>query len=146
MENNKVNELMGTTIEKIKTMVDVNTAMGDPIKLDNGVTIIPVNRVGYSFGTGGSDIPSKHATGLFGGGAGASVTVTPTAFVVVTGSDVKVIQVEPFVSSVDRAIQNVPDIVDKLSSLFTKNKGSDEKAQESTDATANADNEEKQDA
>lgn len=124
MSDNKVNNLLGGTMEKIKEMVDVNTVIGDPISTPDGTTIIPVSRVNYGFASGGSDIPSKSqpSAGLFGGGSGAGVTITPIAFLVISGGNVKVIQIEPFTSSVDRIIQSAPDVVDKITSVFKTKK------------------------
>lgn len=122
MSENNVNNLLGGTMEKIKQMIDVNTVIGDQINTPDGTTIIPISRVNYGFAAGGSDIPSKAqpASGLFGGGSGAGVTITPIAFLVISGGNVRVIQIEPFSSSVDRVIQSVPDVVDKITSVFKK--------------------------
>ena len=73
MSENKVNNLLGVSMDKIKEMVDVNTVIGDPITAPNGTTVIPVSRVSYGFAGGGSDLPSKAQPekGLFAGGSGA---------------------------------------------------------------------------
>ncbi len=117
----KVNSLLETTVDKIKSVIDVNTVIGDQIITPDGTVIIPISRVNYGFAAGGSDLPSK-TPGLFGGGSGAGVTITPIAFLSVSNGNVRVIQVEPFISSVDRAIQTAPDVVDKITSLFKKDK------------------------
>lgn len=117
----KVNSLLETTVDKIKSVIDVNTVIGDQIVTPDGTVIIPISRVNYGFAAGGSDLPSK-TPGLFGGGSGAGVTITPIAFLSVSNGNVRVIQVEPFISSVDRAIQTAPDVVDKITSLFKKDK------------------------
>ncbi len=117
----KVNSLLETTVEKIKSVVDVNTVIGDQIITPDGTVIIPISRVNYGFAAGGSDLPSK-TPGLFGGGSGAGVTITPIAFLSVSNGNVRVIQVEPFISSVDRAIQTAPDVIDRITSLFKKDK------------------------
>ncbi len=117
----KVNSLLETTVDKIKSVIDVNTVIGDQIITPDGTVIIPISRVNYGFAAGGSDLPSK-TPGLFGGGSGAGVTITPIAFLSVSNGNVRVIQVEPFISSVDRAIQMAPDVVDKITSLFKKDK------------------------
>lgn len=121
MSENKVNGLLETVIKKVKESVDVNTVIGDQIHTPDGTTIIPVSRVNYGFAAGGSDLPSK-TPGQFGGASGAGITITPIAFLVVNNGNVKVLQVEPFVSPVDRAIQSAPDVIDKLTSLFKKDK------------------------
>ena len=59
MNNSSVSDILGISMEKIKQMADVNAIIGEPIKLDDGTTIIPVSKVSYGFASGGSDVPSK---------------------------------------------------------------------------------------
>ena len=68
------NGILSTTIEKVRDLVDVSTIIGEPIKVDGGVTIIPVSKVTYGFASGGSDFPSKNNKDIFGGGGGADPT------------------------------------------------------------------------
>ena len=76
--------LLGTSIEKIKDLVDVSTIIGDPIVISDKLQVIPVSKVSYGFATGGSDFPTrKAASEIFGGGGGAGITITPVAFLVV---------------------------------------------------------------
>ena len=120
MSDNQVNNLLGVTMDKIKQMVDVNTVIGDPVTTPDGTTVIPVSRVSYGFASGGSDLPSKAqpSAGLFAGGAG--ITISPIAFLTIHQGNVRVLQIEPYLSSVDRALEKVPDVVDKVTSLFQK--------------------------
>ena len=122
MSENQVNNLLGVTMDKIKQMVDVNTVIGSPVTTPDGTTVIPVSRVSYGFDPGGSDLPSKTqpAAGLFAGGSGAGITISPIAFLTIHEGHVRVLQIEPYLSSVDRALEKVPDVVDKLSALFQK--------------------------
>ena len=85
-------------------------------------TVIPVSRVSYGFASGGSDLPSKAqpASGLFAGGSGAGITISPIAFLAIHEGHVRVLQIEPYQSSVDRALEKVPDVVDKITALFQK--------------------------
>ena len=130
MSEHKVNALLGGTMEKIKELVDVNTVIGDQITTADGTVIIPVSRVNYGFASGGTDLPSKAqpAKELFGGGSGAGITITPIAFLVIANGNVRVIQIEPFSSSVDRVIQSVPDVVDKISTIVENFKNKDSSA------------------
>lgn len=125
MNENKVNQLLGVSMDKIKEMVDVNTVIGDPITTPDGTTIIPVSRVSYGFGAGGSDLPSKNvpSTGLFAGGSGAGITISPIAFLVISNGNVRMMQVEPYVSSMDRIVATAPEMVDKIANFFKKDKG-----------------------
>ena len=69
-----LNDLMDTTMDKIRDMVDSNTIIGEPIQTPDGVTVIPVSRVSFGFGAGGGDY-GKTDTAHFGGGAGAGVGI-----------------------------------------------------------------------
>lgn len=128
MSDNQVNNLLGVTMDKIKQMVDVNTVIGSPVTTPDGTTVIPVSRVSYGFASGGSDLPSKTqpAAGLFAGGSGAGITISPIAFLTIHQGNVRVLQIEPYLSSVDRALEKVPDVVDKVTSLFQKEDGKEE--------------------
>ena len=136
MSENQVNNLLGVTMEKIKEMVDVNTVIGSPVTTPDGTTVIPVSRVSYGFASGGSDLPSKAqpSSGLFAGGSGAGITISPIAFLTIREGHVRVLQIEPYLSSVDRALEKVPDVVDKFSALFQK--GSTDKAAPLSDMPA----------
>ena len=47
MERHPIESLMGTSMENIKDMVDVNTVVGDPVMAQDGSTIIPISRVSF---------------------------------------------------------------------------------------------------
>lgn len=124
MTEHPVNDLMGSTMEKIKAMVDANTVVGQPIVTDD-VTIIPVSRVSFGFASGGSDFVSKHqkpgGNNAFGGGSGAGVNVEPLAFLIVRGDNVRLLPVMPPPGgAIDRAIDMVPEVVDKITNFVEK--------------------------
>ena len=91
--NNNVEGLMGVSVEKIRELVDANTVVGTPIAMPDGVTLIPVSKVSYGFASGGSDLPSKSTAGLFGGGAGAGINITPVAFISIREGQVNILPV-----------------------------------------------------
>ena len=130
MSANNVNGLLGVSMDKIKEMVDVNTVVGDPITTPEGTTVIPISRVNYGFAAGGP------ARGLCAGGRGGGVTVSPVAFLSIHNGNVRVIQIEPYFSPVDRALEKIPDIADMLGSLFKKEKEAGEIVQEPARAAA----------
>jgi len=123
--DDKVKELVKTSLDKIKELSDADTIIGDPIKLDN-VTIIPVSKVSYGFASGGSDLPSKHGTGYFGGGTGGGVTIQPIAFIAAADGDVKLLQINQDKSSAGAIVNLVPELFDKVQGLFSKKKDKDD--------------------
>ncbi len=129
--NHPLSEMMSASMSKIREMVDVNTVIGDPIVTEGGVTIIPVTKVSIGYGGGGSDFATKNypanRDNAFGGGAGAGVTITPVAFLVVRGDNVRMLPVaEPASTSVDRLIEQLPDLIDKLQSFVESRKAAKE--------------------
>ena len=126
MEKHPINDLMATTMEKMREMVDTNTIVGQPITTPDGVTLIPVSRMSFGFGSGGGDYNTKHNTGKnasFAGGSGAGVDIAPIAFLVVKDGFVRVLPVAvPPASTIDRVIDMAPDIVEKVEKFISKNK------------------------
>ena len=127
MSDTAIKGIMDVTMDKIRTMVDADTIIGKEITLENGIVIIPVSKISFGFASGGSDFPSKTNAQLFGGGAGAGVSVTPTAFIVINGSDVRMLQINKNPSSTDKAIDLIPALFDKVTALFKKDKDEEEK-------------------
>ncbi|MBQ3884942.1 MAG: sporulation protein YtfJ [Ruminococcus sp.] len=139
MSENKtqVNELLGISMEKIKEMADVNSIIGEPIKLDDGTTIIPISKVSYGFASGGSDLPSKYDKNLFGGGAGAGVSIKPEGFLVISATGVpRMVQIQAATDPLSIAIDKAPGVIDMISGFINKKK--DEKADKAVE-TANSD-------
>ena len=126
MNEHPIEGLMDVTLEKIKSMVDSNTIIGNPINMPDGTLILPVSKVSFGFASGGSDFPSKTSKQLFGGGGGACVSISPIAFLVVRGNSVRMLQLADTSNSVDRAIGMMPEMVDKVADLFGKNKKDDD--------------------
>ena len=121
MNEHPLNDLMNSTMEKIRAMADANTVVGQPI-ITEEVTIIPVSRVSLGVGVGGS--ASKHqkpgADNAFGGGSGAGISMDPIAFLIVRGDNVRLLPVIPPSGPLDRVIDVVPEVVDKITDFVEK--------------------------
>ena len=50
-----IENIMGTTMENLKEMIDVSTVVGAPVSAGEGVTVIPVSRVSVGFVAGGGE-------------------------------------------------------------------------------------------
>ncbi len=112
-----LSDFMGTNFEKVKSMVDANMVVGDPIVTPDGATILPISRIHVGIGGGGTEITIKNMTGQypFGGGAGAGVSVTPVAFLIIRQGAVRMLPIaEPASSTIDRLLDAVPDLIDKI--------------------------------
>ena len=115
-----LSDMMRNTMEKIREMVDTNTIVGQPITTPDGVTLIPISKVSFGFGSGGGDY-GKAPKENFGGGSAAGVKIDPVAFLVIKDGVTRVMPVAvPPVSTMDRVVEMVPDIMDKVEKYFDK--------------------------
>lgn len=123
MSEHPIQSLMTETMEKIKKMVDVDTIIGSPITTPDGTTVIPVSKVTFGFGSGGSDFISRNAKEsapvCFGGGGGAGVTVSPVCFLIINKLGASILPINAQAeTSVDRLIEMLPSAVNKVSSFM----------------------------
>ncbi len=125
MKEQSAEKILASTIEKVRDLVDVSTIIGEPIKVDDNVTIIPVSKVTYGFASGGSDFPSKNNVELFGGAGGAGVTINPVAFLVINKGEVSLKHITAADNAAERAVNLVPEMFDKVTNLVNRNKKSD---------------------
>ena len=130
MKETPVNKIMENTLEKMRQMVDVSTIIGEPM-VTGSTTLIPVSKVSYGFTSGGTDLPSKQNKELFGGAGGGGITISPVAFIVIQKDKVRMMQINNYTSSADRAISMIPELVDQMSQLV---KAKDEVAEEDKEA------------
>ena len=129
--NNNISELLTASMEKIQKMVDVNTIIGQPVSLGDGVTIVPITKIHIGMGGGGTDFATKSALSAkkdpFGGGLGAGVSIDPVAFLIIKGDSVRMLPVaEPASTTVDRIVEQAPDLIDKLADFLDGRKAKDE--------------------
>ena len=124
-QKNSITEVMQASMAKIREMVDSNTIVGEPITTPDGVTLIPVSRLSFGFGCGGGDY-GKQGTQM-GAGAGAGVRVEPMAFLVVKDGVTRMLPVAaPAITTVDRAIELVPQVLDRVESFIDRKKAEKE--------------------
>ena len=125
--NHPINEVLQTTMNKIREMVDANTVVGQPITTQDGVTLIPISRVSFGFGGGGTTFTfgkkrAEPADPNLGAGIGAGVKIDPVAFLIVKDGVTRVMPVAaPPLNTVDRVVEMVPNVVDQVSGLIEKN-------------------------
>lgn len=121
-----IESLMITSMTSIESMVDVNTIIGESIVTPDNTTIIPLSKVCFGFAAGGSEFNSnrlnkytENAKLPFGGGSGAGVNITPVGFLVIKDGTAKVLNVDG-INVVDRAVDMIPDIINKIDGLINK--------------------------
>ena len=142
MENHPIENLMRSTMENIRDMIDVNTIIGDPIETKDGSVMIPISKVSFGFASGGSEFESKYDATQnvkfpFGGGCGAGVSVKPVAFLVAKNDTIRLLSID-HENTYDRIIDTIPQVMDMLKSLSKdkdKDKAKDKKSKNNIEET-----------
>lgn len=130
---NSLQELMNETLAGLKTAMAANTIIGQPIQTDE-VTLIPVSRLSFGVACGGSDFATKASVANFGGGSASSAKVEPVAFLVVRGDSVRLLSVDPPVgNTVDRIVDAVPEVIDKVTAFIEQQQDRKDKKAEQAD-------------
>lgn len=119
---NKTQSVLNGALDGIRKLVDVDTVIGEPMKVGEEITLIPISKVTCGFAGGGSGFGGNPQNEHFGGGAGGCVRVTPVCFLVVKGENVRMLPVAESSTAVDRLVDLVPDVVDKLTALIKDKK------------------------
>lgn len=137
---NKLGDITKTSLESIRSMLDANTIIGDPIETASGTCIIPISKISVGYASGGVDYLKKDAPvsngkpvyNNFGGGGGTGITVTPVAFLVVSADgNVNILNVNApaapaaaaptdTVSQVVGFLERSPDLIDRIKGVLGK--------------------------
>jgi len=157
MAEHPLQGLMTTAMENLKEMIDVNTIVGDPVETPDGSIIIPVSRVGFGYAAGGTDFAAevfekrrkngqsggeKYGRGSgeekngkggdfpFGGGSGGGVSITPVAFLVVSGKGIRLLNLDGSTHLLDRLIDFAPGLMERLQEVARGRRRSEESRME----------------
>ena len=139
----KLQDVIQTSLQNIKTLIDTNTIIGTPINHPSGTVIIPVSKVAMAYATGGLDYVGKTDPNAkpqnFGAGGGTGITVQPIGMLCVDkNGNVELINIgvknptDPMEQLSD-IIDRSPEIIAKIKALFAKNKTEEEETEEETE-------------
>jgi sporulation protein YtfJ len=135
MADMPLSDVIRTSLENIKKVLDGNTVIGEPITVLEDTAIVPVSKISVGFASAGAEYNGKKEakTKNFGGGGGTGVTLTPVCFIVVNRSgDIKMLNVDAnsgysgnegfvgIVNAVDELINKAPGMVEKVKDMFAK--------------------------
>lgn len=136
MAEHPIQDIMRTTMENIKEMIDVNTIVGDAVETSEGSVIIPISKVSFGFVSGGGDYNASSGKNRdsvsnsdttqngkfpFAGGTGAGVTVQPVAFLVVGKEQIRLLPVL-YNNVVDRLVDAVPQLLNEVKGFMKRDR------------------------
>ena len=121
-----IENIIESSIEQIKRMVDVNTVIGDAVTTADGTMLLPVSRVCIGFATGGGEYEagdkrsrcarSSENSGIsdanypFSGATAVGMSLKPLAFLSVEQGNVRVLPAAPE-SALDKLADLVPQML-----------------------------------
>ncbi len=123
MDKNPIGELMQNTMENVRSILKVDTVVGDPIYTPDGITLVPISKISVGFGGGGVEFNTKKVGEVrpYGGGNATGVKVDPIGFLVIKDGTVRMVNVTPPASNtVDRIIDLVPQVMDRVDAFIEK--------------------------
>ena len=131
---NKLQDIIQTSLQNIRTLIDANTIIGNPIITNSGTTIIPVSKVSMGYATGGLDYAGKleeTKTQNVGAGGGTGLSIKPLGFLIIDAQGkVEMINVgmknpsDPLEQIAD-LLERSPEIIARVKSLLGKDKSKD---------------------
>ncbi len=136
-QKNKISELIESALDSIRGIADAGTVIGTPVTTEQGTTIIPVSKVSIGFAGGGNDYTGRNGgdgKNNFSGGGGTGISVTPTAFLVISGDGkVELLNLAApggmsgtVGASIDTLIDKAPEIIEKIKAAIGNKKKKDE--------------------
>lgn len=126
-DKHELENLMRSTMENLRDMIDVNTVIGDVVETIDGTSILPISKVSFGFASGGSEfgnhtsLKRENEKYPFGGGSGAGVSVKPIAFLIIKDGIVRLQPVD-YDNSVDRLVDSIPQVLDVVKGFFNDKK------------------------
>lgn len=139
--DSSMKQLIDEALNNINSAADVNTVIGEPVTLPNGVTVVPFSKVSVGFAVGGTDRnPKTTDKPLFAGGSGAGISVTPLGFLVIgANGSVTLLDLKnpdsytPKQNTVDKIIDGATSIIDRVPEVIIKCKDAFGKKEETAE-------------
>lgn len=122
---NQIKELIESAIDSMDGMFTAESIIGESVTAPDGTMIIPIAKVSFGVGGGGSEFKETSATGenLFGGGVGAGASIKPEGFLVITkGGSVRFVANGESAGIVEKLIDYAPDLIERITGAFKKDK------------------------
>ena len=118
---NKLQDVIQTSLQNIRSMIDANTIIGNPINTAAGTTIIPISKVAVGYATGGLDYAGKSDAKPqnFGAGGGTGLSIQPLGFLVIDAQG-KVEMINVGVKNPSDPIEQIADLIERSPEIIAK--------------------------
>ena len=111
---NRINNVIETTLKNLSEIIDVNTVVGNPIKNSDDEIVIPISKVTVGVLAGGGEYGKlsifKNNEDLpFSAGNGAIISIKPCGFLIKENNNYKLLSVPN--TSYDRIIDKIANSI-----------------------------------
>lgn len=126
--NSKIEDLIKISLDRVKTLMETNTIVGEPLKINGETSVIPISKASVGFIVGGGEYADKSNRRVanhfpMAGGSGCGMSVTPVGFVVISKNNVQFVDIEN--KTMYQTILNLANkLIDKIK---TQKEAQDEK-------------------
>ena len=134
-DQSKMESFVKSMLDQLRAMATTETIIGKPVTIEDK-TILPVIKFSVGFGAGGgegtgeSPMSKEGETGKgagFGTGGGGGIKIDPVAFVTVQEGKVMLLPVTKTGANVERILDAVPDLIEKVRAATAKQEPKEEK-------------------
>ncbi len=128
---NPIAQIVSDALERVKTLVDMDTIMGNALEMEDGVVAYPIIKITIGVVSGGGQYASKmivRKAGThfpFAGGAGTGFTAEPMGFLIVNKGEHQLITMQnknAFASVMDKVGGALSDYLKSLAKKESKKK------------------------
>jgi uncharacterized spore protein YtfJ len=119
-----LSDVIKTALDQIQFIAKTETVVGEPITAGN-VTLIPVSKISIGFAAGGGDAEEKKPGS--GAGTGGGVSITPVAFISITGDRVQVHPMNRTDPSLSKLFEMAPELIKKVAGFMNRGEKKKEK-------------------
>lgn len=125
-----LDELIKTSLDRVKSLMEINTIIGEPLRIEETTTIIPISKASVGFVVGGgeySDKSNRRVANHFpmAGGSGCGMTISPVGFIIIRENNTEFVDIEN--KTMYQTLLNLANkIIDKIKT--NNNEDNDEKS------------------
>ena len=119
-DNFNISDNINNIFARLEEFIKTKTVVGEPMQIGE-VTIVPFIDISFGVGTGGGSGSEGDGNQGTGGGAGSGGKVSPTAVLVIKADKVELLSINKS-ANLERLVQLVPDILDKVKNTTSENK------------------------
>ncbi|MBR1747995.1 MAG: sporulation protein YtfJ [Clostridia bacterium] len=112
----EITDVLKDALDKIKTIMDVETVVGSPIVNNEYVRVIPITKMSLGFAGLGGELEGKKMIKdkeLPLGGIGAGANIEPVGFLVVNGERVKFLSLSEGEDKWEKRLENIVEYFGK---------------------------------